>query len=236
MWVGGEMGGFLLQHSRCDCRIGSGEHWVNRKSSEHNPSGFLWFSRICLLDLLAGIQQGLGEGRLGRDGLQEPQEKWAAGSEGYSCCSVAALGTRLRDWSWGTECQRSFEARLNPESSELCKCVHLIFHRVDLPQRRFTFTHYPPPPVLFFKEPILTHQGFGFSRSIFYWRHSYTKYSPHNSVHVILKVHITLIESLLSETLFLFIREDKRIWPFKYGLVRCDHFRLRYLLVKHHLS
>lgn len=40
----------------------------------------------------------VGGGRLGGDGLWDLQDMWAGVREGYSWCSVAALGTRLGDW------------------------------------------------------------------------------------------------------------------------------------------
>lgn len=47
-----------------------------------------------------GVWAKVGEGRLGGDGLWDPQELWGRGKEGCSWCSFEVQGMRLEDWVW----------------------------------------------------------------------------------------------------------------------------------------
>lgn len=56
-----------------------------------------------MLELGSKVQQQLGLGKLGKDGLCDPQGMWAGMRKGCNWSSVAALGRRVRIGYGGTD-------------------------------------------------------------------------------------------------------------------------------------
>lgn len=92
-WGGSAWGGLDLRKSRKGTDLPSAYLLLGR----NDP----WTSRGYLLGLGSGIKRPSVGGRLGEDGLWDPQEMWARGKEGCIWCCLGAPKMRLVDWIWG---------------------------------------------------------------------------------------------------------------------------------------